>query len=117
MATATRPFKKRRASITIKEKYEMIVFMEQNPGMTHSKVAEQFSIPVLTLSGIASNAERIRKMYRENKVVSSCKRVRKLTLEVVNASLLQWFSNLHSAQLDFPISGEMLLKKLKNLLI
>ena len=115
MATSAQPLlKKRRASITIKEKYEMIVFMEQNPGTTHSKVAEQFSIPVLTLLRIALNAENIRKTYRENSVVSDCKRVRKPTLEVVDASLLQWFSNLRSTQPDFPISGEI---KLKNLLI
>ena len=44
-------------------------------------------------------------------MVSTCKRVRKPTLEVVDTSLLQWFSNLCSAQPDFPKSGEMVLKK------
>ena len=79
--------------------------------MTHSKVAEQFFIPASTLLGITSNAENIRKTYRENNVMSDCKRVRKPTLEVVDAFLLHWFSNLCSAQPDFPISGELLLKK------
>ena len=41
-------------------------------------------------------------------MVSSCKRVRKLTFEVVDVSLL---SNLRYTQPDFPISREMLLKK------
>ena len=44
-------------------------------------------------------------------MVSSCRRVRKPILEVVDVSLLQWFSNIRSTQPNFPISGDMLLKK------
>ena len=97
----------------MKDKYEMIIFLVWIIFMeiTHAEVAGRFCIPTSTLSGIASNATNIKKVYDENKLASSCKRMRKPTLEVVDTSLLQWFSNMRSSHPDFPMSGEMLLEK------
>ena len=59
MPHAMVPSNKKTASITIKDKYEMIILMENNPQLTHAEVARRFAIPTLTLSGIISNATNI----------------------------------------------------------
>ena len=103
----------RRQDLTLKTKYEVVQYIEKNPEESLASVGRVFSLPRTTVSGIASNASRIKYLVDNNEVSTSTKRVRKPTLEDVDTALLRWFSQLRSTQPDFPVSGEMLLDKAK----
>ena len=107
MATA----RKRRRDITLKEKYEMIVYTEQNPEMSLTGVAKKFSIPRTTLSGIISKAVEIKNAYDASTVGPTSKRLRKSSFDDVDVSLFQWLGQVRSAEPDFCVSGDKLLDK------
>ena len=104
-------FQKRKDDLTLKEKYEISIFIENNPEMKRIDIARHFHIPESTLSRLASNIVEIRTAYEENTSSLNAKRMRKPSLESIDASLLTWFKQVRSNRPAFPISGEMLITK------
>ena len=102
-------YKKRpKKDLTLKEKYEIVLFLEKNSSMKHKDIASKFSVPESTLSRLASKVSELKKQYGENKISSSSKRIRTCTYEEVDTALLRWFTQLRATEPDFAISGEML---------
>ena len=100
-----------RKQLTLRQKQEILIFVQQNPQMKHREVAKRFSLAPSTLSGIITKADQIKKCFHDRKFKPDAKQLRKPSLETVEAGLLQWFSHLRSSEPDFPISGEMILQK------
>ena len=100
-----------RKQLTLRQKQEILIFVQQNPQMKRREVAKRFSLAPSTLSGIITKADQIKKCFHDGKFKPDAKRLRKPSLETVDAALLQWFSHLRSSEPDFPISGEMILQK------
>ena len=103
--------KRPRCDLSLRDKYEIALFVEENPEAKRKDIATRFSIPGSTLSRLASNVEKIKKAYEENIIGSSSKRMRKPLFEDVDMSLLAWFNHVRSTRPDFPINGSVLLDK------
>ena len=105
--------KRSRRDLTLKDKYEIIVYIENNPEEKRKDVAKRFSIPESTLSRLASGSTMtdVKQAYEGNKMASKTKRMRKPSFEDVDTSLLTRIRQMQTTKPDSPITGDVLLAK------
>ena len=101
----------KRHSFTLKEKYNILLYMEEHPEMTKTDVATFFAMLRTTLSGILAKAVEIKTLYNESTLSSTARQWRKPSFDNVDTALLQWFGHIRSSQPDLCVNGDMLLSK------
>ena len=105
--------KRSRQDLTLKDKYEIIVYIENNPEEKRKDVAKRFSIPESMLSRLASGSTMtdVKRAYEGNKMASKTKRMRKPSFKDVDTSLVTWIRQMQTTKPDSPITGDVLLAK------
>ena len=85
--------KKKRKSLSLNEKLQIIRKIEDNPQKRKAVVAEELGIPFTTLCNIWKDRQKYMNKVAKGTDDLSRKRLRNAKLETVDESLLQWFSD------------------------
>ena len=99
---------RKRQSIPISKKVEIIKYMEANPSKKQTEVAETFGMNTKTLNNIVKAKTKI--MEGAGKRSDGRKRFRNNNFEDVDAALILWFKQ-HYGRPQIRIDGDILLRK------
>ena len=100
-----------RHDLALKDKYEVVLFQQNNIQSERKDIANFFSIAESTVTKLISNTAKIKKNFEESNIRPSAKRLRRGSFSEVDPALLKWFTQMHTTRPAFPISGAILLSK------
>ena len=92
--------KKPRKVLTLSDRLKIIKAVEDNPSKTRTLIANEFDIPLPTLSNILREKSKYLKQAASGDIASTSKRARGSHL-AVDKSLLDWFTSSRWAFLIF----------------
>ena len=107
--------KRKLKTLSYKEKYEIIQFVDANPSMKRTDIAEKFGIARPTLYDLLEkNRQKIIDTIEKGETVATkkgtVKRIKHVSFEDVDSALLKWFHQV-LAKPEIRVHGEMLLLK------
>ncbi|XP_018896681.2 tigger transposable element-derived protein 4 [Bemisia tabaci] len=82
-----------RKQIAVKEKFEILKFLEENKSISHKEVAAKYGIGVSTIRQLLKRKDRLIKLAKEHHNADDKKRFKKSKYERIEKALLNWFDH------------------------